>query len=152
MINLFTLLKKLFNVDNVESVTDEMVENYFAKQNDDKVVENTDEPTVEDKPVEEVTDKEDKLPTEPVVDTPVEPTVVEEVVEAEVNPPVVDEPVAEPEDKKEDEEDKPHEVLTKEVISNAANNMNYKDNLMSLKGDAFFTALHKHQSELRSLR
>ena len=143
MIKLFTLIKKLFNVDNVESVTDEMVENYFAKQ--DEVVNN------EEKVDEPVAD-------EPVVDN----TDVKEVVEAEVNPPtpvepVADtpvEPVADNTDVKEpkEDEDKPQEVLTKDVISNAANNINYKDNLMTLTGDAFFTALHKHASELRKFR
>ena len=147
MIKLFTLIKQLFNVDNVESVTDEMVENYFAKQ-------------------DEVVNNEEKV-DEPVADTPVEPVVdntdVKEVVEAEVNPPTPVEPVAdepvepvvdEPkeDDKKDEPKDKPQEVLTKDVISNAANNINYKDNLMTLTGDAFFSALHKHASELRKFR
>ena len=148
MINLFTLLKKIFNVDNVEAIDDAMIEAYYNATDEE---EQTAEEVVENNATEEQTD-----------DKPAEP--VEEVVEADTPPPeVIEEVPATPEvaevevpvetaDEQTDDNEEDKEVLTKDVINNATStNYSCKENLMALKGDAFFNALHKQMGNLKGL-
>ena len=153
MINLFTLLKKIFNVDNVEAIDDAMIEAYYNATDEEQTTEEqTVENADEDKPTEEQTDDkpaEEVTPPEEVIEeVPATPEVAEvEVIEEEDT---ADEQTAEDTAKEDDEEDK--EVLTKDVINNATStNYSCKENLMALKGDAFFNALHKQMSNLKGL-
>lgn len=139
---LFEILKKIFNVEKVDEINEEMISTYYdslegKNEQVEEVIENAE--TVEEEKTEEVIEE---TPTEePITEEPIEEKVEEVVVE------VVEEPV---EETTTEEEKTEEEVLTKDVIKNAKTSQTIdKEYLMSLRGKQFFDTLYKNPQLLK---
>lgn len=139
---LFEILKKIFNVEKVDEINEEMISTYYdslegKNEQVEEVIENA-EPVEEEKTeevIEETTTEE----------TPVEETTEEKVEEVVVE--VVEEPV---EETVTEEEKTEEEVLTKDVIKNAKTSQTIdKEYLMTLRGKQFFDTLYKNPQLLK---
>jgi Glu-tRNA(Gln) amidotransferase subunit E-like FAD-binding protein len=134
---LFEILKKIFNVEKVDEINEEMISTYYdslegKNEQVEEVIENAE--TVEEEKTEEVIE-------ETTTEEPIEEKVEEVVVE------VVEEPV---EETTTEEEKSEEEVLTKDVIKNAKTSQTIdKEYLLSLRGKQFFDALYKNPQLLK---
>ena len=130
---LFEILKKIFNVEKVDEINEEMISTYYdslegKNEQVEEVIENAE--AVEEEKTEEV------IEATTTTEEPIEEKVEEVVVE------VVEEPV---EEKIEEEE-----VLTKDVIKNAKTSQTIdKEYLLSLRGKQFFDTLYKNPQLLK---
>jgi Glu-tRNA(Gln) amidotransferase subunit E-like FAD-binding protein len=135
---LFEILKKIFNVEKVDEINEEMISTYYdslegKNEQVEEVIENAE--TVEEEKTEEVIE-------ETTTEEPIEEKVEEVVVE------VVEEPVEETITTEEEKTEE--EVLTKDVIKNAKTSQTIdKEYLMSLRGKQFFDTLYKNPQLLK---
>jgi Glu-tRNA(Gln) amidotransferase subunit E-like FAD-binding protein len=135
---LFEILKKIFNVEKVDEINEEMISTYYdslegKNEQVEEVIENAE-------PVEE--EKTEEVIEETTTEEPIEEKVEEVVVE------VVEEPVEETITTEEEKTEE--EVLTKDVIKNAKTSQTIdKEYLMSLRGKQFFDTLYKNPQLLK---
>lgn len=134
---LFEILKKIFNVEKVDEINEEMISTYYdslegKNEQVEEVIENA-EPVEEEKTEEVI----EETSTEKPIEEKVEEVVVVEVVE-------------EPVEEKIEEEKIEEEVLTKDVIKNAKTSQTIdKEYLLSLHGKQFFDTLYKNPQLLK---